>query len=221
MPINGLASVNILASDPVGQTTSNTFHVVNESSSDPPDLAHLKGIADDLTTMVTNTWPLMLVVGSSLNSITVRQVRDVTVTPKEDVLEFSKALGNAGARTVTGNQLPRQVCALMQFRSVVASRRFRSHNFLVPCFSEAAVNGDVFAGGSESYWSNINGWKSNLATGLADAPTRWSGTTISQYSLCNFSNKAQSFHLPSVALTSALIISPKVRWLRSRNKGTT
>jgi len=221
MPINGLASIQILATDPIGQTTSNTFHVVDESASSPPDLGHLQGIVNDLTTMIGNTWPLMLVTGSTLQSVTARQVRDVTVVPKEDILEYSHAFGTAGGRTVTGNQLPRQVCALMQFRSTVASRRFRSHNFLPPSFSEASVSGDMFVGGSESYWSQCQGWRANLATGLASAATRWSGSTITNYSLCSFSNAAQRLHIPSVALTSALVLSPNVRWLRSRARGTT
>ena len=221
MPINGLASIQLLSHDSTGQVSSNTFHVVDESQSTPPDLGHLQGIANDFHIVIQAAYPGMLPTTSSWDSITVRQVRDNTVTPKEALLEYSRAEGVPGTRSLSANLLPRQACALLQLRSVVASRRFRSHLFMPPAFNQAAVTGDMLTGTGNEYWNAVNNFRAALASGLASATARWSGSTLSNFSVCSFSNAAQLQHVASVALTSAVVIAPDVRWLRSRRRGTT
>lgn len=221
MPINGLALAKFISVDSTGQQAVNTFHIVDETQSSPPDLSHLQGLANDLWSDFHTPYQALLTPGQTLTTCQVSQVRDPTVAPPEPLLE-AQAVGNiVGIRTVTGNPSPRPVCALLQFRTPVTSRSFRGHMFLPPALSQASYNGDLFAGGSEAYWQAALTLQALFTNGTATGGTRWGGTTLANYFLCVYSRKIELTHGTSVALVTTVTLSNKVRWLRSRARGTT
>ena len=147
------------------------------------------------------------------------QVRDPKITPPEVVLQAQHPLSVSGVRTASTNFSPQPACALINFRTAVASRRFRSWMFLPPAMDSGSLLGDNFQT-TNAYWTSCVTLNSAYTTGTANAATRWTGTTLTNYSLCCYSKRAELLSTDSVALILSTSLSKRVRWLRSRQRGT-
>jgi len=219
MPINGLAHIAFSGLLPSGQAWVNTFYVVNENETSPPTIAHLQGLADDLAPVFTTPYQGNLVSGASFTLIRATQVRDPKITPAEVVLQAQHPLSVSGVRTASTNFSPQPACALINFRTAVASRRFRSWMFLPPAMDSGSLLGDNFQT-TNAYWTSCVTLNSAYTTGTSIAATRWTGTTLTNYSLCCYSKRAELLSTDSVALILSTSLSKRVRWLRSRQRGT-
>jgi len=220
MPINGLALIRIHSTLDNGQAVINGLHVVNESEGSPPDLGKLQGIADDFATLAVTPYKAMLVTSATMDQITVTQVPDPKVTPAEVVLGASHPVGGGGTRTAgIGTPGPREACALISLKTAAASRRFRGHNFVPPAQDSAPMFGEVWTG-SVPYTTAINGWVTFLRTGAGPAGPTWTGSTLSSYQLACYSRIAELQSVQSVALVMTVTTDLRIRWLRSRMRGT-
>jgi hypothetical protein len=93
--------------------------------------------------------------------------------------------------------------------------------FLPPALSQASYANDLFVMGSEAYWQAALTIQALMTNGMATGGSHWSGSVIGTYDLCVYSHKIQLQHGQSVALVTSVTLSNKVRWLRSRARGTT
>jgi hypothetical protein len=220
MPLDGLASVQLLSHDGQGQEISNTFFVSDETASAEPSLAELTGIAADFAALAVTPYKALLHTSNTFDLIKVSQVADPTVTPPEVVMAAVHGVGGAGTRTTSTLPVtPKEMTGLLKLTTPNASRRFRGHLFL-PAFLDSQAFANDSLDQSSVWWTAANAFRLVLDSGRVDATPRWSGATISKYSLVCFSRAAAKLGQASVANVSQTSLSTKVRWLRSRNKGT-
>jgi hypothetical protein len=210
-----IAEIQCLAHTDLGQTISNTYHVSRPSGS-APDLATLQGLADDWVTYFSATYRATLATQFVWDSIIARQVVDPTSVDIR--LEATHITNLAGTRGSVTHGVPASICALVSMKSPIASRRARAHVFMAPAYNAADLNGDNFLGAA-SYLTNIDAYVAKLATGCSPVPT-WTGSTLSGWYLAQYSRAAALQSLAHAYACTAVVRSAKVRWLRSRERGT-
>lgn len=215
---NGLAGVTFLSTAPNGQGISNTFHVSNPGAGSPPDLTELTALGTDLVTWFGTAYRATLGTTSTLVNVTTRQVSDPT-TPSV-ILEAVTVVNGAGSRSVgAGSSVPYSLCGVLSLHTPNASRRSRGHMFLPPCQVSGPLAGNLLNTG-DAYYTNAVALAAKFAAGCGVSPT-WTGSHLSNYGLVIYSKTAAKVGAPSVSLCSAATINPSVRWLRSRERGTT
>lgn len=212
---NQLAVVTFLSFTQFGQAVSNTFHITKGPGGSPPDLATLQGLADDLNAVFSDDYRSVLDEDSIFQQITVKQVADPT--DPEPVAAALHTSGLAGTREITGELSPQSLCAVIRFRTAIASKRFRGHLFAPPCFQATDQNGDKF-NVSTNYIGHLNNLASTFEAGSAGGDG-WTGDTLSDWELCIFSKAAALESQPSVSPVTAVTVPLDVHWLRSRERG--
>jgi hypothetical protein len=215
---NGLAQAQILSTLVDGQRVSNTFYLSHAGAGAPPDLPALTQLGTDLNAWLGTQYIGVLPTNATFDSITVRQVANPT--SPTIVLESTHLNGSNGTRAVaSGDATPKSLCALIKLRTPNASRNFRGHLFMPPIQISVGLAGNVFIAGS-AYISAIDALVTKLAAGALASPT-WTGTELSNYGLVIYSKTLALRALPSVALCNQVAHDLRVRWLRSRERGTT
>jgi len=220
VPLPGLAQFQLLSVLDSGQHVVNTFHVVKPAQSTPPDLGQLGALAFEFNQWIGQTYLNLCSNRSTFTSITTQQVRDPKVIPTDVVLEYEFSIGARGTRPDgSGTVSAQEICGLIQYKTPNASRRFRGHNFLPPCLDDKAYSSESLLPAS-TYGVATTAWVAKLAAGVIDAQTRWTGGELSGWSLCCYSRAAAVQDLPYVANVSKVLASTRLRWLRSRARGT-
>lgn len=209
---NGLARVTFLSKYGNGQAISNTFHIFNATAGAPPDLAELTQLGTDLHTYFATAYEAVLTADDTFVQITVGQVTDPTSPVVE--LEAVNTVNHVGSLS-SGRTTPRSAAVLFSLRSPVASRRSRGHLFLPGIPSSSSLNGDNW---SSSLLTNWNSLQALFNNGVAPTPT-WTGAALADYYLAIYSKTGALLGEPSVNGVSAVVVSPVVRWLRSRERG--
>lgn len=217
-PLPGIASVQLLSFTDTLQEISNTFHIAKDGLSDPPDLTTLQQLADELYTWLGTSYLGTMVTNHTFQAIICKQVPDPTGATV--IEEAQHVVGAVGTRSSDGSDtVPHSLCGLLQLKTPNASRRFRGHLFLPPCYGSGPLNGDALKT-SSTYWTNAGTFAGKLAGGVVGSGSRWTGTHLTDWNLVIYSRAAQLAGQPSIANVSQVVRGPKVRWLRSREIGT-
>jgi len=208
--------IQVLSHADTGQAISNSFHLSRAGGS-PPSLADLTQLAADWVAYFSTTWRACLSTAFTWDSVIAKQVVDPTTV--DSPLEATNAVNLAGTRAGVTHGGPASICALISIKSPVASRRARAHVFGPPSYNTADLNGDNYATAG-SYWIAMAAYVAKLATGCSPTAT-WTGTGLSGWYLAQYSRAAALAGQPHVFASTAVVLQPKVRWLRSRERGTT
>lgn len=216
MPILAdLVRVQMLSTLESGQGVANTVHVVRPGHGVPSN-TELAALAADWQTWFSSAYRLLLNTGATWNSISCFQVPDPTApTPPG---KYTLNLNLAGTRTAVGTKTPQSACAVMSIQSALATKKYRSHLMLPPALDPAQLNGDIWDT-TKAYYLNSVALAAKFAAGSGASPT-WTGTTLSNYFMANFSKSAGLAGLPSYAVPNGVLVRTKVAWLRSRERGT-
>ncbi len=209
-----VAKVNILSTLPTGQAVSNTFYVHNPGLG-IPGLTEITNLATDIDTYFTTTYRAMLTSLATMVAIRTYSVPDPTT--KEPYLEYvlQKNLAGTGAFTQSG---PDSACAVAALQTSVAAKYARGHLFLPPQLLSTMDNNGRNWNQSSGSWAAWLAFVAKMATGCGASPT-WTGSTLSQYTLCIFSKQQNKVVGAAVTDCSTVTLRPEVRWLRSRERG--
>lgn len=210
-----VVSVNFHSQTDLGQDISNTIHLTRAGGS-APSLADLTTLATDVTTYFSATYRATMANQFTWLSTTVKQVVDPTTV--DNPLEYVNPVNLAGTRGAITHNSPASLCALIQLKTPVASRRARGHIFLAPSYAQNEMNGDVY-NGAAGYAVGVIAFAAKLATGCSPTPT-WTGTGLSTWYLGCYSKRAAQLGVPHAFACTAAVWSPQVRFLRSRERGT-
>jgi len=220
VPLNGLIRVNLIGTALSNQQVANTFYVGELSSNSAPSYDKLQGVAEDLYTWLGTQYRATIHDATTFNRIECHQVADPTVVPPELTLKYVKTVDLPGTRAQSGSTITaQQECALLAFATGIASRKFRGHNFLPPALDIAALNGANWSSTS-TYWLSCVQYKARIEAGIEGASSRWTGPELGNWVLVQYSRKARLDGQAWVQTTQAVTLSPEIRWLRSRSKGT-
>jgi len=220
MPLPGVVQLQWLSTALGGQHCVNTLHLADAALSTPPDLDKLALIAGEFYNHVGQQYLNLCSNRSTLVSLTAQQVRDPTILPTDVVLEYELAAGIPGTRPDgNGNVSANTLTGLLVLKTPNASRRFRGHNFLPPFLdSQAFATNSILS--TSTWWTAATLYATKLSDGIVDSATRWPGQELPKWSLVCYSRRAALQGTPYVANVSHVQVSPALRWLRSRNKGT-
>lgn len=210
-----VVAVNFHSRTDLNQDISNTIHLTRAGGG-PPSLADLTQLANDVITYFSVTYRNTLSNNFSWLSVTTKQIVDPTTV--DSPLEYQAPTNLAGTRGLITHNSPASLCALIQLKTPVASRRARGHIFCAPSYAQNELNGDVYNGGA-GYATGVIAFAAKLATGCSPTPT-WTGTGLSTWFLGCYSKAAALQGQPHAFAATACVWSPTVRFLRSREKGT-
>jgi len=214
---NGLARIQLLSSLVTGQGVSNTFYLSKSGAGSPPSLTNLNDLSTQLYTWLGTQYRALLGTNAQFNSISAEQVSD-PLSPVT-VLKYVNTLNVAGSRTPASPAAPQSATAVMSLQTPNASRRFRGHLFMPPFLDPSNMSGDSWNTGSGN-WTSLSSFNSKMNAGCGTSPT-WTGAELSGWTLSIYSRTAAMAGDPSVAICSATICSPRIHWLRSRERGST
>lgn len=201
-----------------GQAVSNTFHVWQGSSGgSPPDLAELQGLAADIEAWFATTYKALLPTDATFVQITCRQISDDVAT--DAPLEALLVIAAAGTHTTSSPYAPEAACQCMSIKTPIASKRYRSHLMLPPLWTTGEINGNAIVM-SGAYGTAATALAAKFTAGVLPSPT-WTGSHLSNYTLSTYSKVAQLAGDAPIAFATGVVLQPQVRWLRSRERGTT
>jgi len=195
-----------------GATCDSIFHAVDgtealESSSSAHE------VADAVDARLSSFYLSVLDVNASLLDITATEV--VTPGSGDVPAQYAKTKNSAGLRTAGDNELPNELCALIQLRTDAAVRGAHGWTFAPPAKNSSALaSGGVFST-SHAYYTGTN----DLGQRLQD---NWStGTVIIHdwefviYSRTRHARGLDNYWFSIIGFN----VPTKPHWLRSR--GTT
>lgn len=212
-----LASLQILGHMQNQQTVSNTIHVAKPGSGVAPDVPTLQGLADEFWAYISTTYLATFHASGFVDQVVAKQVMDPKI--KDSPLEAQHIVNAAGTHSPPGAVVPQSLCGVVSLKTQLASRRGRGHLFMPPALSATSFTADLLTV-SDPYYVALTAFATALQKGCTLSPT-WSGTHLSQWSLCIFSKAAALLSQTDVAICSAVIVKPKAYWLRSRSHGGT
>jgi hypothetical protein len=213
--VEDVARVNYLAILPTGQAVSNSFHVHSPGLGEP-DIGFLADLAGDVDAYFTTTYRAMFTA-----TATVKAVRTFSVPvagTKDPYLEyvFNINLVGTNGNTQTG---PDSLCAVAAVQTPVAKRFARGHIFLPPQTLATMDNNGKLWNQSAGSWASWAAFVAKLATGCAPSPT-WTGSALSASRLAIYSKVQDKVVGDLVTEATAVTLRPEVRWLRSRERGS-
>lgn len=214
-PFAGIAQVQIQSHMADGQAVVNSVHITDPGLGVAPDLPTLTALATEWWTYFSTTYTALAPTTMTIDQIVTRQVEDPT-SPGV-ILEAAHPVGTAGSRGTGARQGPQSLCGVASFKTPVASRRFRGHNFLPPILDVASLSGNSLDG-SAAYQTAAAAYVARLQTGCAPTVT-WTGTNLSAWRLSIYSRTAASLGLPQNADVQLVTLKSKVSFLRSRERG--
>jgi hypothetical protein len=216
--LGGLAAINIITKDYRGQATSNTFHVLKPSESSPPDLSELTALVGDIITWFQSSYLALIWGGGFFYSVSASQVQSTaSPDPRIEYISVPNVAGTAGS--AGSLVMPNEVCPVLSIHTSIASRRSRGHLFF-PSTSKAGLSDNDTYTNTGTYWTAVQALAAKFAAGATTSPT-WTGSTLSNFSLCVFSRTAEKASESDVFIASGAVVSTKVHFLRSRSRGTT
>lgn len=217
MPIvPDVAAVQFLGIQADGQASSNTFHV-HKSGAGIPDLPTMLALATDIKAWFDTTYRAMMTTADTWQSIKVSQV--IFPTGSGPYGEQLLVVNEAG--TVSSSKsCPESVCGLISLKTNVAKKYARGHLFLPPAWDKADLGAPRVWGTGAVYKTNGIALAAKFAAGCGPTPT-WTGTQLSGWTLAIYSKQQDKVAGPAVTDCAGAIFSNTVRWLRSRERGTT
>jgi hypothetical protein len=174
-----------------------------------------KGDSGSISTWLTN-YRAMLPTFYRLDRLVLSQVHDPN-DPGDTILEYVKDISLAGTRTVDG-LTPKELCAVMQLKTAIASRRTRGRFFAPPCSNKADVIGDNFDA-TTAYANAVGTFTNELMKSAASAggshwAGAWDGTDLCIYSRRELQTGGTADEAKEDVLTAVKVW--RVHWLRSR-----
>jgi len=212
---NGLAAVNFLSHQGDGQVSSNTIHIFNASAGAPPDVTELTNLATQVVAQFSATYRAMLTTNATWDQVVVKSVKLPGTTDIPG--EAANSPNLAGLRTVTGTAIPQGLCGVISLRVPAATRRFRGHIFCPPAYNAGAVSGNGLDP-ANAYSIALVNFALELAKGTPTG-AGWTGAQLSAYKLVVYSPTQAAAALAYTGLVQAVVVRPKVSFLRSRERG--
>ena len=184
-PFPGICAIQIQSHAVDGQAIINTVHITDPGLGTAPDLTTLGDLATQFWTWIASTYTALCTTDVTIDQTVAKQVEDPTAPGV--ILEAAHPIGVAGTRGLGARQGPRSLCGVASFKTPVASRRFRGHNFLPPVMDVASLSGNNLDA-TGAYWTAAQAYVAKLQAGCAPAVT-WTGAQLSAWRLAIYSKR--------------------------------
>lgn len=186
-----------------GALIVNVLHVEVDTLTSPPNWG---SIAADVHTWLGTPWNNILTTNETFDQVVVTDENYPGSTHGQGV----STVATQGARTLNDNHIDPAMCLVVSWKTAVAKRYARGHNFLPPATDGSAITGGGIFLSTSPYYVACNGFTLTFAGGHTAGSTSYVPEVFSRHQVAL---AATPFTFPITARS----LPVKQRWLRSRS----